>query len=172
MPKKTGKPRAKTEKTEQEGLTQVEIAALAKCSQSTVNRAIKRGDIETLWNGRIAASEAEKLIELRKEEERSNAEHAVLERRLHIAETDKAEAIAKLKAMEVDHKSGRFIELEGVLRDAADTREKVLAILRAVPQRTAMALECPCRRAAVVESKISDEVERAINEIRKSRFDK
>jgi predicted transcriptional regulator len=169
--KKAAPPTAKApEKPQLEGLSQEEIARLVGCAQSTVSRAIARGDIATLTNGRVPESEAEKLIELRKRDERVASETAEMERRLLAAQTGEREAKAKLRQLELERESGRFVELELVRRAGADPAERVLAVLRAIPQRTAMALECPCARAAVVEKKISDEVERAIAELRESLY--
>jgi hypothetical protein len=155
---------------EEEGLTQDETARRVGCAKSTVWRAVRRGDVDTLANGRIPESEIEKLVEIRKEEERESRYDAELDRRAKIAETEKQEALAKLKNLELQLQSGLFVKLEDVIRDAADARERFLGIVRAIPQRTAMALECPCHKAAVVEAKISDEIERALAEIRKARF--
>jgi muconolactone delta-isomerase len=158
------------EKPALEGLTQDDAARKAGCAQSTVWRAIARGDIVTLPNGRVPESEIEKLIALRKQDQESADAVADLKQRLLAAETSEREAKAKLKILELEREAGKYVELEVVARDAADTRERILAVLRAIPQRTAMALECACTRAAVVEKTISDEVERAIGELRKSAF--
>ncbi len=166
---KAAKP-AKPEKPPLEGLSQEEAARRVGCSQSTVGRAIARGDIGTLSNGRLPEDAIEILRELRKEDVKVAGETADLERRLLAAETGEREAKMQLRQMEVERESGRFVELAIVQRDGQDTAEKVLAVLRAIPQRTAMALECSCRRAAVVEKKIREEVERAVSELRESLY--
>lgn len=170
MTRSSAKKRATSEKVEPEGFSQEQAALRASCSQSTVSRAIRRGDIDTLTNGRIPEREIEKLIELRKEEQRTNEEHAALERRTLIAETEKAEAMAELKKMQAERESGRFVQLDQVERAGADAAERILGVLRAIPQRVAMALECSCRTGAVVEAKIRDEVERAVGEMRESLY--
>jgi hypothetical protein len=164
------KKRAKDKRVELEGLSQEEASRRVGCAQSTIGRAIRRGDIDTLTNGRIPESEIEKLIELRKEDERASQEHAALERRTLIAETEKAEAMAELKKMQAERESGRFVQLDQVERAGADAAERILSVLRAIPQRVAMALECGCRSGAVVEAKIRDEVERAVGEMRQSLY--
>jgi len=164
------KKRANTEQVEPEGLTQEQVARIVGCSQSTVSRAIKRGDVDTLTNGRLPESAIETLRALWADDQRAEEETAGLERRLRIAETEKAEALARLRVMEVDRESGRFVDLSVVARDAADASERIKAVLRAIPQRTAMALECACRPAAVVEAKIGEEIERAIAELGKSTY--
>lgn len=93
-----------------------------------------------------------------------------LQHRLDVALAREREAKAKLREMEVERESGKYIESAIVKADAADTRERVVAVLRSIPQRCAMALECPCQRAAVVKTEIAKEIERALAEIRDSRF--
>lgn len=164
------KKRANSERVEPEGLTQQQVADLVGCAQSTVSKAIKRGDIETLANGRLPESSVEAIRALWRDDQKANEETAALERRLKIAETEKEEANARLKTMQAERESGAYVKLEDVARDAADAAERVLAILRAVPQRTAMALECSCQRAAQVEAKIGAEIERAVAELRESLY--
>jgi transcriptional regulator with XRE-family HTH domain len=156
------------EKPPLEGLSQEEIARRVGCSQSTVGRAIARGDIHPLTNGRLPESAVEVLRGLRTADEKVYAETAELERRLLAAETGERESKAKLRAMEVERESGRFVELELVQRDAADTAQRIVGVLRAVPQRVALALETPHMKAAVVEKKIAEEIERAIAELGES----
>jgi transcriptional regulator with XRE-family HTH domain len=157
-----------------EGLTQDEIARRVGCSQSTVWRAIAAGKITPLPNGRLPESAAETLGLLRKDEQETDRDNAEelrkLNRRLLEAQTAEREAKAELRALELERQAGRFISLDLVQQDGADTAERVLAVLRAIPQRTAMALECSCRRASVVEKKIREEVERAIAELRESKY--
>lgn len=162
--------RGKTERAEPEGYSQEQVARIVGCAQSTVSRMIKRGDVDTLTTGRLPESAIEIIRRQWRDEERANEETASLERRLRIAETEKQEAVAKLKAMEVERETGKYVLLALVQRDGADTAERVLAVLRALPQRVATLLECQCRRAAQVEAAISNEVERAIAELRESLY--
>ena len=153
-----------------EGLTQDEVAARVPCARSSVYRAIARRDIEPLPNGRLPESAVETMQAIREAEENARNDKGTAEQRLLTAQALEREAKAKLSQIQLEREQGRFIELELVQRDAADTAERILAVLRAIPQRTAMALECSCRSAAVVQQKISDEVERAIGELRESLF--
>jgi IS30 family transposase len=175
QPAKTPKPAAKQTvppKPQLEGYSQEEAAIKVGCAQSTVSRAIARGDIEPLLNGRLPESAIEKLRELRKQDVAASQVTAELERRLLTAETAEREAKAELQKLRLERESGRYVELELVQRDAADASERIVAVLRAVPQRTALALECSCRRAAQVQAKISEEVERAIAELGESTYAK
>jgi ParB-like chromosome segregation protein Spo0J len=162
--------RGKTEQAEPEGYSQEQVARIVGCAQSTVSRMIKRGDVETLTSGRLPEAAIEVIRAQWRDEEKANEETASLERRLRIAETEKQEALAKLKTMEVERETGRFVELDAVERAGSDAAERILGVLRAIPQRTAMALECGCRSGAIVEAKIREEVERAIGEMRESLY--
>lgn len=173
--KRTAKKRATFEKAEPEGLSQEDAARRVGCSQSTIGRAIRRGDIDLLANGRIPESEIPKLIEARKADEEASAVTVDLERRLLTAETGEREAKRKLRELELERESGRFVELELVRKDAADARERILSVLRALPQRVAMGVDgalatSPDRRAAVIEKLIAEEVERAIAELAESKY--
>lgn len=170
MASRVASKRKKTEKVEPEGFSQEQVARIVGCAQSTVSRAIRRGDVDTLANGRLPESAIEVIRMQWSDDEKANAETAGLERRCKIAETEKQEAHAKLKQMELERQSGRYVELEEVERAGADAAERILGILRSVPQRCAMALECSCRTGAVVEAKIREEVERAIGELGRSMY--
>jgi predicted transcriptional regulator len=166
---------AKAEKPKLLGLSQEQIARLVGCAQSTVSRAIARGDISTLSDGSIREDQAEILRELRASDERVSQETAQLERRLLLAETGEKEAKAKLRQLELEREQGRFIELAAVERAGADAAQRILAVLRAMPQRIALevdaALAAPAdRRAAAVEKIVSREIERAVDEMRKSLY--
>lgn len=157
------------------GLSQQAIARLVGCAQSTVTRAIARGDIETLSDGSIGEDQAEILKELRARDERVSSETAELERRALTAETGEKEAKAKLRQLELEREQGRYVELVQVERAGKDAAHRMLAILRAIPQRTARELDAalaspPDRRAAAIEKIMSREVERAIAEMRKSLY--
>ncbi len=164
-PKKT-----QAEKPALEGHSQEEAARIVGCAQSTVSRAIARGDIEPLTSGRLPESAIAKLRELRRADAEVAAQDSEWDRRLLQAQAAEREAKARLKQIELERESGRYVELAIVQRDAADTAERILAVLRAIPQRTAMALECECQRAAVIEKKVGDEIERAVAELRDSLF--
>jgi hypothetical protein len=110
------------------------------------------------------------LAEERVDEQADEDDNTDLRQQLLSAQVRERKAISKLRELELEHESGRCVELAVVERDGQDTAERVLAVLRALPQRTALALECACRRAAVVEKVISEEVERAIGEMRESLY--
>lgn len=147
-------------------------------SASTVDRMAHDGRLPKNPDGSLKREEAEeawKEIEAERAQDHerrtsSSAEVAVLEEKLLIAKLREREAISRLREIELERESGRYVALELVQRDAKDTRERILGVLRSVPQRVARALECPCQRAAVVEAKVSDEVERAIAELAESKF--
>ncbi len=101
---------------------------------------------------------------------RRMSEYSELKNRLDIALAREREAKASLRELQLQHEAGRFIELAVVERDGVDTAERVLAVLRSIPQRTAASLECDCRRAATVEVKISEEIERAVADLRESLY--
>lgn len=175
MSRPRAKKRATFEKAEPEGLSQEEAARRVGCAQSTIGRAIRRGEVELLTNGRIPESEIPKLIEARKADERESSVMADFERRLKVAETEKAEAQAKLKVMELERESGRFVELDSVKRAGADAAQRILAVLRALPQRCALEVDAalsapPERRAAAIEKIVAREVERAVGEMRESMY--
>lgn len=115
-------------------------------------------------------AELAKLAEDRVEEEADESDSNKLRQQLLQAQVRERKAIGRLRELELERESGRFVELAVVRRDGEDAAERVISILRAVPQRSAMALECACRRAAVVEKKISEEVERAIGELSDSMY--
>lgn len=157
------------------GLSQEAIARLVGCAQSTVSRAIARGDISTLSDGSIREDQADILRELRKRDERVSSETAELERRALTAETGEKEAKAKLRQLELEREQGRYVELALVERAGRDAAKRILAVLRAMPQRIARevesALTAPAdRRAAAVERIVSREVERAVAEMRQSMY--
>jgi hypothetical protein len=110
------------------------------------------------------------LVADREDEEDETNDIVSLKKKLLEHKVRERNAISKLRELELEHESGRFVELAVVRRDGEDAAERVLAILRAMPQRVALALECSCRRAAVVERVISEEVERAIAEMRASMY--
>jgi len=160
---------------EPEGLTQEEVAKRVGCGQSTVWRAIARGDIAPIANGRLPESAVDTMRELRAKDAAQDAVTGDLERRLLAAQAGEREAKQKLRELELQRESGRFVELALVQKDAEDARERILSVLRAIPQRTAMAVDgalaAPAdRRAAVLEKIIADEVERAIAELAESKF--
>jgi hypothetical protein len=158
-----------------DGLKQEEVARRAGCAQSTVSRAVARGDIVPLTNGRLPESAIDILRKLRKEDEKASAETAELERRLLAAETGEREAKQKLRELELQRESGKYVELDEVQKSGADVAQRILAVLRAMPQRIALEVEAaltapPGRRAAAIEKIIALEVERAIGEMRESMY--
>jgi predicted transcriptional regulator len=162
-------------KEKPEGLSQEEMARHVGCAQSTVSRAIARGDVSTLSNGRLPLSAVEALKALRAEDEKASSITADLERRKLAAETAEREAKAALRALELERERGDFVRLADVRRDGADCGERVVGTLRAIPQRTALAIEAALAdkqqlRAAAVERLVSAEVERALGELRESLY--
>jgi phage terminase Nu1 subunit (DNA packaging protein) len=157
-------------------LTQEQAALRAGCSQPHVSKLVRRGLLdEHMIDGRLLESAVEVIRAQGAKRERVSEEDADLERRLAIAETRLKEAQAQLRELELERESGRFVELSLVEQDASDARERILTVLRAIPQRTATqvdgALEAPqARRAAVIEKLISDEVERAIAELAEAKY--
>jgi hypothetical protein len=120
----------------------------------------------------IAVEEVRSRMSVRAEDDEEAAD---LERRLDLANARLKEAQAKLHELELEREEGRFVELADVQKDAADTAARIVGVLRAIAQRTALAVEGalaaePARRAAVVEALIADEVERAIGELRESKY--
>jgi hypothetical protein len=103
-------------------------------------------------------------------------ETAALERRLLAAETGEREAKHKLQASSSSQReSGRYVELESVERAGKDAAQRILAVLRAMPQRIARELDAAIaapmdRRAAAIERIVAREVERAIEEMRRSMY--
>jgi transposase len=173
--KAAGRPGEADDKPTPEGLSQEQVALRVGCSQSTVSRAIARGDICTLSNGRLPESAVAVLRALREDDERIAVETAELQRRLLAAQAGEREAKMKLRQLELERESGRFIELAAVERAGADAAQRILAVLRATPQRIALEVEAalaapPGRRAAAVEKIVSRELERAVAEMRDSLY--
>jgi phage terminase Nu1 subunit (DNA packaging protein) len=161
---------AKPSKDVREGLSQEDVAERVPCAQATVSRFKRRGLLTELPNGRLDECAVDECRALLSEHDEQGETDPDLKRRLDSAMARLREAQAQLREIELEHERGRYVELAVVERDGQDTAERVLAVLRALPQRTALALECACRRAAVVEKVISEEVERAIAEMRESMY--
>jgi transposase len=158
-----------------EGLTQEEVAKRVGCAASTVWRAIARGDLEPLPGGRLPESAVEIMRGLRQAAAEQDEATASLERRLLAAQAGEREAKMQLRQLELERESGRFVELAQVERAGADAAQRILAVLRAMPQRIAMevdaALSAPAdRRAAAIEKIVAREVERALAEMRESLY--
>jgi hypothetical protein len=134
---------------------------------------IAQGRVHTHRDGSVSKrglEDMQQLAEEREETEASEGDSADLRQQLLAAQVRERKAISRLRELELEHESGRYVELAIVQRDGADAAERVLAVLRALPQRVALALECPCQRAAAVKDKIAEEVERAVGELRESMF--
>ncbi len=157
-------------KEEPAGYSQEQAAKKLGCSHSTINRAIARGAIEILSNGRIPESEISKLRAIWANDQKKSQASEDLERRLLAAQASEREAKAELAQLKVALESGRYVELEIVKRDGASTAERIVGVMRAIPQRVALALACGCRSGAVVESAIRVEIERAIGELGESMY--
>lgn len=171
---RNGKPATAPEEAP-EGLSQEEAARRVGCSQSSIGRALARGDIHPLPNGRIPEDAIETLRELRQAAAREDQHTAELERRLLAAQAGEREAKMSLRQLELEREKGSFVELAAVQRAGADAAQRILAVLRAIPQRVALevdaALTAPAdRRAAAVEKIVSREVERAVGELRASLY--
>ncbi len=154
-------------------ITASEAARRLGVPRSTIRDWLDTGEVE-LDKARLVTTRGMATLK-RFAEEREQAQKAEeaskdLGRQLLEAQTRERKAIARLRELELEHESGRFVELAAVQRDGEDTAERVLAVLRALPQRVAMRLECSCRRAAVVEHEIAIEVERAIAELQQSLY--
>lgn len=157
-------------------LTQEEVATRVPCARSTVQRMISLGDIiADPVTGRLSESAIEFLRGKREEDEESRTEIRGLNRRLLAAQAGEREAKMKLRELELERERGAFVELASVQRSGADAAQRILAVLRALPQRIALevdaALSVPAdRRAAAIEKIASREVERAIDEMKRSLY--
>jgi len=155
------------------GYTQAQLANEIGCSRSTVQRAIEIGQISPGPGGRFSKADAETIRVGRKAKQEAKDQVSNLEEQLLQARLRERRAISKLRELELERESGRFVELAQVQRAGADAAQRILAVLRAMPQRVALevdgALVAPVdRRAAAVERIISVEVERAVSELRRS----
>jgi transcriptional regulator with XRE-family HTH domain len=149
------------------GLTQVEVANRSGCSQSTVSRLTARGVLSIRDDGRYPEDAPDTVRAYMAASEEKGEELSELERQLTEARRDKVRADARLREMEVELESGRFVERKEVERAVTDAMTVTLAVLRSVPQRTALELQCKCRDAAATDKAISVEVERAISEMKR-----
>lgn len=169
----SGKPKRPVSKSGEppfEGWSQEEVAAQVPCAQGTISRYQRRGELTELPNrklAKVAVDEARALLEAH---DLGGDIDPETKRRLDLATMRLREAQAKIREFELERESGKFIELAIVERDGADTGERVLAVLRAIGQRVALALECSCRSAAVAKKAVDEEVERAIGELRDSLY--
>lgn len=156
-----------------------EFARLAMVSHTAVQNWIDAGLIPIRPDGKLDRADAlvavQHLVEDREADRKERGELAKVRAELTLARRDRERALARLRELELSVESGQYVELALVERDGHDTAERVLAVLRSIPQRTAMAVEgvssaAPSRRAAVVEQIISVELERAIGELRESMY--
>src|SRR5688572_21269259 len=127
------------------GLTQVEVANRAGCSQSTVSRLTARRVLALRDDGLYPEDAPDTVRAYMTASEEKDEAVSELERQLTEARRDKVRADARLREMEVEHESGRFIERKEVERAVVDAMAVTLAVLRSVPQRTALELQCKCR---------------------------
>ena len=153
---------------ERAGYTQEEVANKVGCSQSSVSRAVARGDIVPLANGLLSESAIDTMREVRKLDAAASEVTSELERKLLAAQVSERETKAQYAKLKLDLESGRYVEREAVERSGADAAARILGVLRAIPQRVALALECACRSGSVVEAKVSAEIERAVAELHNS----
>lgn len=163
---------AKATNGTKEGLSQEDVAARVPCAQATVSKLQRRGHLNdfVLPNGRLAEAAVEWVRARLDKKDQGEEESGDLKLRLDTAMARLREAQAQIREIELERESGRFVDLAEVERDGADCGERVVGVLRALPQRVAAVLECPCNRASVVEVKVREEVERAIAEIHDSMF--
>lgn len=145
------------------------------CAQATVSRFARRGWLTTLSSGRLAVSAVEEVRARLAEREEDEEGSGDLKRRLDMAMARIREAQAQLREYELAEESGRLVELALVQKDAADARERVLGVLRAIAQRVALAVDAALsapldRRAAVIEGIINAEIERAIAELAEAKY--
>ena len=155
------------------GVPIAEAARIVNVARTTVRGWAESKRFHTHRDGSVSKrgmAELEKLADELKQEEEEENESGDLRRKLMQAQLRERKAIGKLRELELERESGRFVELAIVEQDAEDAAERITGVLRAIPQRTAMALECNCRRAAVVEVKIAEEIERAIAELGESTY--
>ena len=156
--------------------SQQAIADRAGCSQPLISRMVARGELdEHLVGGKLLETAVETVRAYVTRTEADNATDEELERRLAVAETRLKEAQAQLREIDLEREQGRYVALAEVEADGQDLAIRICTVLRAIPQRTALAVEgalaaSPERRAAVIERLISEEVERAIGELRESKF--
>lgn len=153
-----------------EGLSQEDVANRVPCAQATVSKFARRGWLSRLPNGRYPEHAVDEVRERLAGNEQADEETTSWKQRAEAATARLREVQVKLRELELERESGRLVELAVVERDAHDAAERILGVIRAIPQRTAMALECGCRSAAVVEAKIRDEVERAVAELGQSTY--
>lgn len=166
---------AEKPKESMDGLSQEDVAERVPCAQATVSRFSRRGWLTQLPSGRLAECAVEEIRERLAAREDGSEIDGDLKRRLDTATTKLREAQAQLRQLELERESGRFVELAEVQRAGADAAQRILAVLRAMPQRIALevdgALAAPLgRRAAAVEKIIAVEVERAVAEMRQSLY--
>lgn len=167
MPPKRKKPGRPPKQRTAGGLTQVEVANRSGCSQSTVSRLTARGVLSLRSDGLYPEDAPETVRAYMTASEEKGEELSELERQLTEARRDKVRADARLREMEVELESGRFVERKEVERAVTDAMAVTLAVLRSTPQRTALELQCKCRDAAATDKVISVEVERAISEMKR-----
>ncbi len=160
----------------QDGLSQVDLARKVPCSRSSVQRAVTRGDITPLASGRFPATAVDVMRAQRSAETAAADEMQKVKGELIRAKRDRERALADLRRIEVDVQAGKYVELERVRTDAVNSITGFVAVLRSIPQRTAVILDGIAaepdshRRAAKIYALMTDEVERCVAEMRSSLF--
>ena len=154
-----------------EGITADVLAQRVGCSPTIVARAIRRGVLFPLENGRMAESAIEALREHIQEAEADDEGMLALKKRAMTAEANERELKVQLRQFQLERESGKYLERTDVIRSGADAASRMTAIARAVPSRVAMEVEGAqtvpqARRAAVIEKIIRAEIERMIGEMR------
>ena len=154
-------------------MSQVKAATLLGISRSTLREWIVAELVEINEQKAVTDKGIQQARELagRLAEKKDDDESpSGLREQLLKAQVRERNAISRLRELELEHESGRYVELAIVQRDGADAAERILAGLRSIPQRSAMGLQCECRKAAVVEKVLVEEVERVVTELRDSLY--
>lgn len=150
------------------------FARKAEVARTTLQTWIADGEVPTDSDGnvpvRAGLAAVKKLLATREVAAEDGAEATELRQQLLQARIRERKAIGKLRELELERESGRFVSLAMVQRDGEDAAERIIAVLRSIPQRCALDLECACRPAAVTEQKLSLEVERAIGELHETLY--
>jgi phage terminase Nu1 subunit (DNA packaging protein) len=155
-----------------EGFTQEEVADRVPCAQQTVSRYQRKGKLTALPSGKLAACAVEEMRTLLDADD-GDEETGEWKKRAEAATARLREAQASLRELQLEVESGRFVDRAAVERSCADAAQRILGVLRAMPQRIARKVEAALsapehRRAAAAEKIIAGEVERAVEELNRS----
>jgi phage terminase Nu1 subunit (DNA packaging protein) len=156
-----------------EGLSQEDAANRVPCAQATVSKFARRGWLTQLSNGRLAECAVQEVRDRLAANEQDEEETGDWKKRAEAATARLREAQASLRELQLEVESGRFVERAAVERSSADAAQRILSVLRAMPQRIAREVEAALaapfgRRAAAAEKIIAAEVERAVEELNRT----